>query len=305
MLTERIQMHTKLSARHLEWYASTASRRYKLYEIKKKNGGNRSIAHPSKELKAIQRWICKAILNNLPIHDSATGYRVGIGIKTNAALHAATNFTLRVDFESFFPSFEQQGVEKFISLRNNALNLSLTAQDINFVSRIVCRHGRLTIGAPTSPVLTNSMMYDFDCATNEWCQSRNLVYSRYADDIFISSNSPNCLHEALEFVKAEIRKHSFANLKLNTDKTIFLSRRYKRTVTGLVISSTREISIGLERKLAIKDGVYKFKLGRLEPEKIGSLAGMISFVKDVELSFYNTLCRKYGIETIRRIQLGR
>ena len=305
MLIERIQLHTKLSARHLEWYAETASKRYKVYYIPKRNGGMRLIEHPSKELKAIQRWICKGMLERLPVHVCATAYRPGAGIKVNVALHALTNFTLRVDLESFFPSFTENGVEKFIDLRNQQLSLALSPQDIKFVSRIVCRNGRLTIGAPTSPALTNAMMYDFDCAASEWCNSKDLIFSRYADDIFISSNNPNCLNEALDYIRAEIDKFSFANLKLNAGKTVFLSRRYRRTITGLVISSSREISIGRDRKLAIKDSVYKFKSGLLQPEEIGKIAGMISFIKDVEPRFYDTLSRKYGEEIISKIQLGR
>ena len=44
--------------------AKTCPHRYKVYEIDKKNGGKRLIAHPSKELKYIQNLCTRQISQN-------------------------------------------------------------------------------------------------------------------------------------------------------------------------------------------------------------------------------------------------
>lgn len=298
MLLERLEKHTGLSGRKLEWYAATASKRYKVYTIPKRTTGFRTIEHPSREIKAIQRWLNRALIRRFPVHSGATAYSKGSSIKDNAARHANSSFTLHADFEAFFPSFDGSHVEKFVLEKMDHYKIELSTEDITFFRRMVCRHNVLTIGAPSSPILTNAMMYDFDAAVSNWCASRNLIYSRYADDLFISSNEPNALSDALVMIENCASNYRFARLRLNHKKTAFLSRRYRRAITGIVITPTHELSIGRDRKLSIKSDVYKYQQGCLPRGDLPRVRGMISFVRDVEPTFYETLIRKYGTKTL-------
>jgi hypothetical protein len=103
MIAERIATQFGLSVPYVERLARTASHRYMHYAIKKKSGGEREIAHPSRELKVLQKWLLENILIKLPIHVSATAYQKGSSIRINAGIHAANNYILRVDFQNFFP----------------------------------------------------------------------------------------------------------------------------------------------------------------------------------------------------------
>jgi len=304
MLRELLSKQSGVTIANLDWLAATASKRYKTYEIPKRSGGMRTIHHPSRSLKGVQRWISKFLFARLPVHDAACAYVRGSGIRKNAEAHVHSSFTLRLDFTDFFPCFSQLHVEKFLYQLQPGIDLNLTDDDVAFVSRIASRHGHLTIGAPSSPSLTNAMMFAFDSKVSEFAASRNLIYTRYADDLFFSSQQPNNLSDVYHFVTGIAEVYPFAKLKLNPEKTAFLSRRYVRRVTGLVLTTEGKVSIGRDRKRMIKAQVHKFLGGELEHETISSLCGYLAFIQDVEPDFWLSLQRKYGENAMEQLLPG-
>ncbi len=301
MLRETLSKQSGVAIENLEWLAQTASKRYKTYEIPKRNGGVRTIHHPSRGLKGIQRWVSKFLLRRLAVHSAAQAYVRGASIRKNAEIHAKSKFTLRIDFADFFPSFSADHVETFLAALERDQSVGLSPSDISFVSRIVCRHGRLTIGAPSSPMLTNVMMYLFDSQVTEYANSNNIIYTRYADDLFFSTNKPNNLSNILRFIQDFSLTYPYANLRINHEKTTFLSRRYSRRVTGLVITTEGEVSIGRERKRAVKAQVHKFLQGDSDNSKLSTLRGYLAFIRDVEPEFWESLKRKYGASTMLEV----
>lgn len=302
MLIELLSKTTSIPETKLLSLSLTASRRYKVYTIPKRTGGNRLIEHPSQELKAIQRWIVQALFARFPVHETATAYRKGAGIRVNAERHRQTKFTNRYDFSSFFPSFSQGRVLQFVSEQSKSLGIELSPRDLNFVGDIVCRHGRLTIGAPSSPAITNSMMFEFDRRLHEQCQSRGLVLTRYADDIFISSYEPGKLEGLEKLIVQSKRGIPYLNLRLNHQKTARLSKKYRRTITGVIITPQHSLSIGRERKKEIKSLVHRWVKGDIDDVTFYYLKGLFSFAIDIEPEFEKRLIEKYGkvrIELLR------
>lgn len=292
MLIERLSLESGLSAARLRYFAKSASQRYYVFSVKKASGGWREIAHPARPLKAVQRWISKQYLSQLPVHAAATAYRKGINIRENAQRHAGTRFTLRIDFKDFFPSFHVADIRNF--LRQVLVAEEVDDSDIDFISQIVTREGGLTIGAPTSPALTNAIMYSFDSKLAELCGQRSIVYTRYADDIFMSTNQPNVLGEMYQEVVELAKQFEFARLVLNRKKTAFLSKRYHREITGLVLTPDGRVSIGRDRKREIKALVHAYFLNQLAQDREEYLKGLLSFAQDAEPSFYQSLIEKYG-----------
>lgn len=304
MLIEALHKQSNVSMENLVWLSLTASKRYKSYEIPKRSGGMRLIEHPSRSLKAIQRWISKSLLRKLPIHAAAMAYAAGSSIRKNAEIHVGSKFTLRLDFSDFFPSFGIVGITEFLYQANESYNLSLNRDDVNFVARIVSRNGRLTIGAPSSPILTNAMMFEFDRFVYDYCASKGFLYSRYADDLFISTDKSHELHNAASFVDATAKNFRYASLIVNTDKTAYLSKRYRRTVTGLVLTPDDRISIGRDRKREIKSLVFSQLKGDIDGLELARLKGLLAFASDCDPEFYSSLKRKYGDEAIMQIVHG-
>ena len=301
MLLETLAKQSGVDQAKLRRIANTASRRYKVYKIPKRTRGERTIEHPSRELKAIQRWIVKSVFEKFPIHVCATAYKKGASIRANADRHLHSNYTTRYDFLGFFPSFRQDRLRLFLNTQAEKFGLRLSEQDIDFVGKLVCRNGRLTIGAPSSPVVSNVMMYYFDQLLSEFCEKRQIVYTRYADDVFVSSKEPNLLVGIEDEIRRVNRSIDYLALRINHRKTAYLSRRYGRRIAGVVITPDRKLSIGRNRKREIKSLVHRWLNGELSRDHLAYLRGLLAFARDVEPEFELRLRKKYGEHAIHQI----
>lgn len=294
MLIELLSRTAKIPEAKLLSLSESASRRYKVYTIPKRTGGERVIEHPSQELKAIQRWIVRALIDRFPLHEAATAYRRGTGIRVNAERHRKTKFTNRYDFANFFPSFSQARIIQYIGEQSKAVGIELSERDLEFIGNIVCRNGKLTIGAPSSPAITNAMMFEFDRRMHEECNAKGLVYTRYADDLFVSSYEPGQLDGLEKVIVQNKRGIPHIRLRLNHQKTAYLSKKYRRVITGVVITPQHTLSIGRERKREIKALIHNWVNGDIDPAKFFYLRGLFSFAIDIEPEFEARLVEKYG-----------
>jgi hypothetical protein len=302
MLIELLSRTAKIPEAKLVSLSESASRRYKVYTIPKRTGGERVIEHPSRELKAIQRWIVRALISRFPLHESATAYRKGTGIRENAERHRRTKFTNRYDFASFFPSFSQTRVVEYIGQQAKAVGIDLSERDLEFIGNIVCRNGRLTIGAPSSPAITNAMMFEFDRRMHEECHATGVIYTRYADDIFVSSFEPGQLDGIEKVIVKSKRGIPHLRLRLNHKKTAYLSKKYRRVITGVVITPQHTLSIGRERKREVKALIHQWIKGDMDPTSFYYMRGLFSFAIDIEPEFEKRLSEKYGTARIGQLR---
>lgn len=294
---------TGLPRSAVEKISRNAPRRYKVYSVPKRSGdGRRILAQPAKELKLIQKWLVKKVLYELPVHDAAMAYVRNRSIKTNAEAHVSNNFLLKLDFKSFFPSIKPAD---FVNHLNSYTNQEFTEADIWFMTQILFWRGnkkksnpQLCIGGPSSPFVSNTVMYDFDCKVSEECSKRNVVYTRYADDLTFSTKDENVLNDILAFVESDCRAREHPKLRLNRGKTVWSSKKHLRRVTGLVLSSQGNVSLGRDRKRIIRSIIHKFSLGKLDSEQSASLKGTIAFAMDVDPQFVTAMREKYGDEVI-------
>src|SRR5438132_12615240 len=102
MLINLISQRLLLPPRYIENLAAGAAHHYKTYYIKKRRGGTRLIEHPSKQLKAVQRWLAANVISHFPVHLAASAYRRGFNIAQNAGRHADSRFLVRIDLYDFF-----------------------------------------------------------------------------------------------------------------------------------------------------------------------------------------------------------
>jgi len=294
-LAESIAFDLNFEAKYVSLVAQTASHRYKTYSIPKKTGGTRTIEHPARELKLFQRWLVENLFARLPVHRAARAYKRGSSIYRNASQHKSHNFILKVDFKDFFPSIRAVDIYHLLQTHLDTLKGRIAStSDIELVCRLVCRNGRLTIGAPSSPIVSNCVMYEFDETWVTVSRQNRITYTRYADDLYFSTNEGNVLERVLNDLKADLGQRPYPVLRINEEKTVFTSRKRRRLVTGLVLTPAGTISLGRHRKRVIKSLVYRNSQGRLQPEQVASLKGMLAYAQSVEPSFIERLRRKYG-----------
>ncbi|WP_374759155.1 retron St85 family RNA-directed DNA polymerase [Arhodomonas aquaeolei] len=282
---------------------ASAPYRYKHYTIPKRQSGVRHIHHPSRELKTVQRWIVDNIISQLPVHECVYSYRAGRNITQHASLHSRSNYLLCFDFTDFFPSLTYPWVVEYLQDESKNGRVELDDEAIRTVARLVCRHDSasdtlaLSIGAPSSPLLSNAMLYSLDDKVSQMASALGVQYTRYADDVYFSTTHPNILQD----VENEFRRLVgllTPGLRLNEMKTNRKSRKARRTVTGLVLTPTHEVSIGRSRKREIRTRVFLFSQGKLTKEDSVSLSGLLSFVSDAEPGFVLRLRRKFGDQII-------
>lgn len=296
MLLETLAKRAKMQEDIFLRIAGAASRSYKQYPILKHDGTERIIYQPSRALKSIQRMLVRSVISKAPIHEAATAYKKGASIKRNAELHRETAFTIRVDFSDFFPSFKRQDVRKFLESINQVQSMGFDQRDIKFILDVCLRYDETAIGAPSSPAITNAMMFPFDKAMSDFCLNNELIYTRYADDMFISSNEKDKLNDIEKLIEDCVKIDGIPNLSINKNKTIHLSRKGHRSITGLVITTDYKISMGRSRKRYIRSLVHLYFDKTLAPEKRGELEGLLAFAHDVEPTFLDSLNLKFGTD---------
>jgi retron-type reverse transcriptase len=299
-----------MPSRVIDKLCETAPSRYKVYKIPKKTSGKfRTIAQPSPEIKALQRWVDKNIISLLPVHSSAAAYRKGRGIRSNAELHSSGSYLLKMDFKEFFNSLKPHD---FLMLLEKNFPGRFSGEDCARISNILFWKPKdsdlcMSIGAPSSPSVSNAIMYEFDSTISEYCKILNVVYSRYADDLSFSAIEKGVLYSVQERVKLIVNSLSSPSLKINEEKTIHASRARLRQVTGVILTPEGRLSIGRERKRLIRSMLDYYSKGRLGREEIRKLRGLLSFSLDVEPQYIISIREKYGdkVDIIMKSPLDR
>lgn len=277
---------------------------YKVYTIPKKTGGERVIAQPAKETKYLQRWLITNLFSALPIHDSATAYKVDASIKKNAAAHIENPYLSKFDFRNFFPSI---GESDLIAHFTKHLGTRLCEVDIQHVARLcsfIAKGSKvrsLSVGAPSSPLLSNSIMYEFDTMISAWCRKNGLAYTRYADDLTFSTKTKGIASEIEAMICEVTSSLAYPKLALNRKKTVHLSKKYQRRVTGIIINNSGQLSIGRERKRAISSLIHRHSIQLLTLEETYHLQGLLGFANDIEPAFVASMRKKYGTNLIDAI----
>ncbi len=298
-LIEKLAERTNLPRDSIERYAKTCPKRYKVYSIPKRNGkGSRTIAQPSAPVKVLQRELVAILKEYMPIHDCAMAYKDGVSILDNAVRHSKNEFILKMDFKDFFPSIDPSSVlSQIMSSCPIARN-----EDVIYVLSILFRRPRgsekflLSIGAPSSPFISNTYMYKFDDEIAKKIHQEGIAYTRYADDLTFSTKEKGALFEIPKLIKEILVDLGYSTIKVNDGKTVFSSKKHNRHVTGLVLTNDQRVSIGRSKKRELRTLIFKYLRGDLSQTEIESLKGWVSHAKHIEPDFWERLKEKYSLD---------
>lgn len=245
-------------------------RYYHRIEMEKKSGGIRHIESPLKELKAIQRWVLRYILDKLSPSSYAKGFVRKKSILDNAKPHEGNQYVLNLDLKDFFTTVQASHI--YTLFKNIGYN-----NNIAFILTSFCtKSGYLPQGAPTSPALSNLVCLRLDHRISTYCKKRALTYTRYADDLCISGNKILILQKASYLIKDIICDEGFT---INAKKEKFLGPKVRREVTGLTV--TPKITISKKNYCLYRKRIYD--LVRTEtPNKHEIIKGILSFVRSID-----------------------
>ena len=253
---------------------------------------------PEQPLESLQKILKTRILSNkevFSVHKSATAYVKTGNIKKNVERYCKNQFILKLDFRYFFSSIKRSDFLKY--LRD-------TKQDYRPYIELICditfkddsitdTEFMLPIGASTSPIISNILLYSFDEMLSEYSKSLGITYTRYGDDLTFSCNELNKLHTLENKVRDSLKKIPYpSKLQINDKKTLYMSKKGRRKITGLYITPEGKISIGRNRKSYIKKLLRDFEKG-INKDRFPYIQGYLSFVRGVEKDFWERLHDKY------------
>lgn len=254
---------------------------YKIFIIKQRNGKTRQITAPVRELKVLQKNILKSLLEKMEYSKFAKAYTKQKSIKDNANFHQKQALVICLDIKNFFDNIH------FNSVKDVFQKISIGEAEI--LAEICTYHGKLPQGGVTSPYLSNLIMEPIDKKISNFCFKYDLNYTRYADDITISTHLLS-KNERERFVKLVIEninnilsEYSFT---LNEKKIKVQYAYQQQRVTGIIVNNTMQVP--KEYRMKIRQEIYYIKkyglnshLMRNHQEKqkyINILKGKINYV---------------------------
>ncbi|EOP35269.1 hypothetical protein IKI_05799 [Bacillus toyonensis] len=279
--------HLNLSEYTLYKIINYSDKYYKEINIPKKNEGIRKLACPSKNLKAIQAWILRNILDPLSTNPSATAFKKETNITSNVERHLDNQFFLCLDINNFFGSIPQKNINNFFKTLGYNKHVSL------MLTKICTYKGFLPQGGVTSPALSNLINIKLDKRISGYCSKRNIVYSRYADDFTFSSNNPNKLIQSIKTIQKIINDE---NYELNNKKTRIIRPGNSKKITGLIITDNKKISIGRKQKRILRATMYTLynNDALTQKEKIemeNHINGWIAYLKGIDYNSHKQLLK--------------
>lgn len=263
---------------------------YAQYYIPKKNGKKRKILQPSKELKVLQYWLGKNIFNNFPISKYSMAYQKGCSVRKNADYHKDSKYVLHTDIVNFFESITRETISSFFHKNKDIIDkFQLSPEEIKLIMDLVLYKGNnLVVGSVASPVISNCVMYEFDIRLGELLENKKMNYTRYADDIIVSSNQ-FIDDSIIDDIAHLLEEYGF---KINTGKTYFMSKHKKREITGVVIDNNdNSLSIGRKNYLKLKREIYDYLVKN--KGNGGQIKGMLSYLRDINSNKYKALEKTY------------
>ena len=235
--------------RQLSYYAFRIDKRqaYKTFEVPRRYGRARRIDTPVTTLKYIQRLIHESLTKVYGPHPAVHGFLPGRSIVSNAQEHLGRRYVLNIDLEEFFPSINRQRVFG----RLVAAPYSFKPVIANLIAALSTNvYSQLPQGSPSSPVIANMVSAEMDANIAKLCRLLGCRYTRYADDITISTSRaemppglaryPNAVGTGQVIVGDRlvqaIEHHGF---RINHRKSRLQSYWTRQTCTGLVVNGTK------------------------------------------------------------------
>lgn len=202
-----------------------ASERYKLLETPKSDGSLRKVYSPHFLIRKIQRRINARILSNphliswpnhifgsIPNQLLNEGLIVERDYISCAKQHCGAKSILTLDIKNFFDNIHQSYVENIFT---EFLKYNVEVSKV--LSDLCCLEQRVVQGALTSSYIASLCLWDIEGELVSKLGHKQLVYTRYVDDINVSSRLSNYdFSYARRAIETMLDKKG---LPLNDDKT--------------------------------------------------------------------------------------
>ncbi|ATN10781.1 hypothetical protein CRN80_14460 [Pseudomonas sp. FDAARGOS_380] len=278
----------------------------------KKEFDGRTVYSPGKALKLYLGFLSRVLFDRLPIEkDVVFSYRKGVNVVDAVEKHSGNKYFFQSDIANFFGSITNKMIARSVLAAVDQCPISDIEAWLDRVLELVTVDGVLPPGYPTSPAISNACLYKFDRVFLAWCHDNSLTYTRYADDLIVSGESEDLMHQAckkvIEFLYAEFG----GDLKLNPKKTRFIKPGDKVRILGVSILPNGKVSVDGKLKkdsetamhFLIKDKKM-FTSFLKEPDlerALKKFSGQLNYINTVDPSFLDKMRKKYGAAAVDKM----
>ncbi|WP_408296476.1 reverse transcriptase family protein [Paraburkholderia sediminicola] len=257
---------------------------YRLFRIKKRSRPGeptrlRTICAPAPGLRTAQRFIHDNVLSHLPVHPASIAYSQNTRPVEEIGIHCGCRWLIKLDVQNFFEAISERAVYRVF--RDAGYPALVSFEMARLCTRIVpmnrdegppvqtparasrysieaywnWRQGSLPQGAPSSPLLANLCSFRLDTMVADIATEYGMAYTRYADDIALSTTNPDFsrsdVRKVIQRVYSAMRQ---CDLSPNTAKTVIAPPGTRKVVLGLYVDQgtprlTREFRSRLEQHL--------------------------------------------------------
>jgi RNA-directed DNA polymerase len=262
------------------------------------------ILNPSATLKKYLRFLNNFVFDYAKINTEVVhSYRKGKNAYTAVEKHADSKYFFQTDINNFFNSIATEDIEAVID--NNLADIPILGMDQyrTNVLNLVTVDGVLPVGFSTSPSISNTCLYAFDNALECYCQGKDIVYTRYSDDIILSSNNRDALKDAKEIISEQLNLFHNGRILLNPRKTKHTHKGEKIKLLGMVILPSGKVSVDMKVKKQLeillhfyindKDKFSDYLKNHYHGD-LSTISGQLNYINSIDNTYLNKLRRKYG-----------
>ena len=245
-------------------------KKYTMFPVPKKDGRTfRLIEAPQPSLKISQKKLYELLSPYYTPLCCVHGFVSGRSILTGAGSHLLRNGAsagprkqarhyFSLDIEDFFPSISSQRIYGLL-IGKRLRAPSDVAYDI---SQLCVGERGLAQGSPVSPLISNMICLSLDRAILDFAKDNGLFYTRYADDITLSTSNRKRFMELFggtndpqnptipDAIRTAITEHNGReSFKINMAKTHYRTPSQRQIVTGVVVNEKLNVTREYRRKL--------------------------------------------------------
>ena len=246
-----------IKPRTLWWMLMCREKLYKVYFIPKSSGGKRMIHAPDIRLKRVQKNLYARFLRPIPFGPHVAAYVPGRGVLQTPPEHIEKGLIIHLDIRDFFNTTRQGPVKDMFrdhlgyADRVASMLAGMCTVPHNFGNR------RMTIvpqGSPASGALCNAVvdwkvdqpamkMLNTEYSEDGW------TYSRYSDNVFLSTDVDVSREHADEVAAKVKRFYKQAGYRINNKKTRFQRPGRPQRVLGVSVARHMNIPSEVYRRL--------------------------------------------------------
>jgi len=232
-------------------------KKYKRKTISKKSGGKRKLLIPPETTDKLQKKL-NNILQTIykapnPVHAfiRTKDNEKKKSIVSNAKQHVKKQVVINVDIKDFFDTINFGRVRGVFLAKPISLNKTLATK----FAQLISYDNKLPQGASTSPIISNIICKKMDHNLIQFSKKNSLTYSRYADDITLSTHK-NISNT--DFILEEIEKIIMANgFEINPLKTRVQFANQPQVVTGLKVN--QKVNVPRKYIRQVRSMLYSWK----------------------------------------------